>query len=249
MNQYRSSFLSSIPPVVKNLLIINTLFWLATITLSQINGTDLVELLGLHYWKSDDFNLIQLVSCMFMHADFSHLFFNMFAVFMFGAVLENTWGSKRFLIYYMVTGVGASLIQLLVIFIRIRYLSAELPPEAVEMIYKGGKAVLLQGKNYIDENMASINLLVNIPMIGASGAVFGILLAFGMLFPNSLIYVMFAIPIKAKYLVMGYGLLELYLGVMNQAGDNVAHFAHLGGMLFGYLFIKKWGRWKFNGNN
>jgi membrane associated rhomboid family serine protease len=235
--------------VVKNLLIINTLFWLATITLSQINGTDLVELLGLHYWKSDDFNLIQLVSCMFMHADFSHLFFNMFAVFMFGAVLENTWGSKRFLIYYMVTGVGASLIQLLVIFIRIRYLSAELPPEAVEMIYKGGKAVLLQGKNYIDENMASINLLVNIPMIGASGAVFGILLAFGMLFPNSLIYVMFAIPIKAKYLVMGYGLLELYLGVMNQAGDNVAHFAHLGGMLFGYLFIKKWGRWKFNGNN
>jgi membrane associated rhomboid family serine protease len=249
MNQYRSSFLSSIPSVIKNLLIINTLLWLTTITLLRVGETNLVELLGLHYWKSDNFYPFQIITCMFMHVNFSHLFFNMFAVFMFGSAIENTWGSKKFLIYYMVTGIGASLVQLLVIFLRIQYVSADLSPEEIDMVYREGGTLFAQGMNYVDESMGTLNLLINVPMIGASGAVFGILLAFGMLFPNTPIYLMFAIPIKAKYLVIGYGLIELYLGVANQAGDNVAHFAHIGGMLFGYLFIKKWGRWNFNQDN
>jgi hypothetical protein len=140
---------------------------------------------------------------MFTHVEFNHLFFNMFALFMFGATLENYWGQKRYLTYYLVTGIGAGLIQILVL--------------------------LLQG------------VTSPIPTIGASGAVFGLLLAFGMLFPNTPLYLMFIpIPIKAKYMVLGYGLIELFFGVAGFRMDNVAHFAHLGGMLFGIVLILYW---------
>ena len=231
----------NIPPVVKNLLIINGLFFLATILLKN-QGIDLSNYLGLHYWESPGFYPHQLVTYMFMHssADFTHVLFNMFAVWMFGRVLEGTWGSKRFLIYYMVTGIGAGLIQMLVAYIRLMPLMSELPQQDINMIMTEGYDLIQSGKNWVGVG-GTINGLINGVTVGASGAVFGILLAFGMLFPNTELMLLFPpIPIKAKWFVIGYGVLELYSGFANNPTDNVAHFAHLGGMLFGFILIKMW---------
>ena len=231
----------NIPPVVKNLLIINGLFYLATILLKG-QGIDLASYLGLHYWESDGFQPYQLVTYMFMHSaqDFTHVLFNMFAVWMFGRVLEGVWGSKRFLIYYMVTGVGAGLIQMLVAYIRLMPLMAELPQEDINLIMTEGYDLIQSGKNWVGVG-GTINGLINGITVGASGAVFGILLAFGMLFPNTELMLLFPpIPIKAKWFVLGYGALELYSGFANNPTDNVAHFAHLGGMLFGFILIRMW---------
>lgn len=225
MNQNGGGFLDQIPVVTKNLIIINFLFWVASLALPRV-GIDLTALLGLHFPLAPDFNIIQLVSYMFMHSGFSHIFFNMFAVYMFGRVLENVWGPKRFLIFYMVTGVGAGIIQELTWLYDFR----DVISAPQEMINIGGGRILTKPEFY--------DLFVT---VGASGAVFGILLAFGMLFPNVPLYLMFIpIPIKAKYFVIFYGLAELTMGVANFSGDSVAHFAHLGGMLFGYVLIKYW---------
>ena len=225
MNQNGGGFLDQIPVVTKNLIIINSLFWVASLALPRV-GIDLTALLGLHFPLAPDFNIIQLVSYMFMHAGFSHIFFNMFAVYMFGRVLENVWGPKRFLIFYMVTGIGAGIIQELTWLYDFR----DVISAPQEMINIGGGRILTKPEFY--------DLFVT---VGASGAVFGILLAFGMLFPNVPLYIMFIpIPIKAKYFVIFYGLAELTMGVANFSGDSVAHFAHLGGMLFGYVLIKYW---------
>ncbi len=228
-----------LPPVVKNLLIINVIFFLATLGFER-SGTDLTDIFGLHYFASENFQVYQLVSYMFMHGSFWHLFFNMFALWMFGNLLENTMGSQKFLSYYMVTGIGAGLIQMLVYYFRINAVEAQLTSEQIAEVYQNGLSALELGKNYIDARMGTLNLLLNISTVGASGSVFGILLAFGMLFPNQLIYVYFAIPVKAKYFVIIYGVLELYMGISNRAGDNVAHFAHLGGMLFGFVMLMYW---------
>lgn len=238
-----SGFLGSIPPVTRNLIIINLLVWLATIALPKGISESMYSFLGLHYFTSKDFNPAQLVTYMFMHGSLSHVFFNMFAVFMFGRTLEVFWGKKRFLIFYFVTGIGAALIQELVTGIRIYQVAAQLPPEAMDVVKTEGLQLLKQipAKNYSDQLLGNLNLLVNSVTVGASGAVFGILLAFGMLFPNAEIFVMFIpIPIKAKYFVIAYGVLELFMGIANYSGDNVAHFAHLGGMLFGFFLIKYW---------
>ena len=152
---------------------------------------------------------------MFMHGNFSHLFFNMFALWMFGYALENYWGSKRFLVYYLITGVGAALIQTGVLALEIRGMTQGLPPFAAQ--------------HYINQ----------IVTVGASGAVYGILLAFGMCFPNVPIFLYFFFPIKAKWFVIIYGVIELFAGIGGTA-DGVAHFAHLGGMIFGLLLILYW---------
>ncbi len=229
----------NIPPVVKNLLIINGLFFLATLLL-QNQGIDLAKYLGLHYWKSPGFYPHQLITYMFMHGGFTHILFNMFAVFMFGRVLEGVWGQKRFLIFYMVTGIGAGLIQMLVAYIRLMPLMAELPQEDINLIMTEGYDLIQSGKNWVGLG-GTINGLINGVTVGASGAVFGILLAFGMLFPNTELMLLFPpIPIKAKWFVIGYGAIELYSGFANNPTDNVAHFAHLGGMLFGFILIKIW---------
>lgn len=227
MNQQSSGFMGNIPPVTKNIIIINVLFWLATIVLAK-TGVNLTSWLGLHFPGAEDFYAFQIVTYMFMHdtSSFTHLFFNMFAVFMFGRILENVWGPKRFLLFYMVTGIGAGLMQELVWFFDL-------------------KEVVFASQSMVDIGQASpvskaqfLNFFVT---VGASGAVFGILLAFGMLFPEAPLYLMFLpIPIKAKYFVVMYGLIELFMGVSNFGGDNVAHFAHLGGMLFGFFLIKYW---------
>ncbi len=225
------------PPVVLNLIIINTLFLLITVLFQE--KINMYKLMGLFYFTSENFRSWQLVSYMFMHGDFYHLLFNMFALWMFGSLLENVWGPKRFLTFYMVTGIGAGLVQLLVAFLRIQSAEAVLSPEQVQEVYNNGAALWQQGQTYANEAMSSMHRVLNTPTVGASGAVFGILLAFGMLFPNTMIYVFFAIPIKAKYFVMIYGAAELYFGVTGTS-DGIAHFAHLGGMVFGYFMIRYW---------
>ena len=236
---YRPSSFRHLPEVVKNLLIINGLFFLATITLDSM-GFDMYLFFGLHQFQSPDFMPHQLITHLFMHGNFTHLFFNMFALWMFGKVLENVWGGKRFLIYYMITGLGAAAIHLGVSQYEIMSLQAQISSNDLNTILNEGGNILTGGQNYTNPIMGKLNLLIHTPTVGASGAVFGVLLAFGMLFPNALLYIYLAIPIKAKYFVILYGLLELYAGISNNPADNVAHFAHLGGMIFGFLLIKYW---------
>jgi membrane associated rhomboid family serine protease len=242
--QYSPRGFNVLPPVVKNLLIINGLVFLAQLTAVHQFNLDLSDYLGLHYWGSSKFNPAQLVTYMFLHStrDFYHIIFNMFALWMFGNTLENVWGGKRFLTYYMVTGVGAAVVQMLVIGLRIHAVKSGLSPDAIYDVYEHGLQILSQNQNYTDVGKGTLNLLLNTSTIGASGAVFGILLAFGMMFPNSLIYLYFFFPIKAKWFVIGYGAMELYFGIRNSAGDNIAHFAHLGGMIFGFFLIKYWNK-------
>jgi membrane associated rhomboid family serine protease len=248
MSGFRSSsgFMSSVPVVTKNLIFINAILWAATFVLRRF-GIHLENILGLHYFASDSFNLSQILTYGFMHDPLNpaHVFFNMFGVFMFGRVLEQVWGPKRFLLFYIVTGIGAALMQELTWYIEMRPLIEaannfgttanmtpffkylQLPADAVFSMEQ-----VVQAKQVIFNSLNTI---------GASGSVFGILLGFGMLFPNAPLFLMFIpIPIKAKYMVIGYGLIELFAGVANFSGDNVAHFAHLGGMVFGYFLIIYW---------
>ncbi len=238
MQQFRPGGFRILPPVVKNLLIINGLFFLGTIATSSMFNLD--DYLGLHYPVSELFKPHQLVTYMFMHGGFGHIIFNMFALWMFGNALENIWGPKRFLLYYMATGIGAGVLQLLVMYIQASNVEAKLDHETIAMVREQGLQIIRQGQNYSDPFLGKLNAIYNSTTVGASGAVFGLLLGFGMLFPNSIIYLYFAIPIKAKYFVIGYGALELMMGFRNSPSDNVAHFAHLGGMLFGYFLIMYW---------
>ena len=220
--------MNAIPTVTKNLLIINVLAFLTTLV-AQTYGIDLERYLGLHFFLASDFNVAQLVTYMFMHGGFTHLFFNMFAVWMFGRILEQVWGPKKFLFYYLVCGIGAGFIQEAVQFIQY---------ETVLAAYDNVTAIVSM-QDYL-------NMMTT---VGASGSVYGILLGFGMLFPNQQLFIFpLPIPIKAKYFVIGYALIELYSGLANNPGDNVAHFAHLGGMIFGLILILYWRR-KNKGNN
>ncbi len=240
MQQFAPTGFRVLPPVVKNLLIINGLFFLATFALKNSLGINLSEYLGLRYIESSDFKPYQFITYMFMHGSLNHIFFNMFALWMFGSAIENYWGYKRFLIYYFVTGIGAGVIQMLVYYFSVSQLKGSLSSEEIAMVINEGQNALSMGKNFINESMAQLNILMNLSTtVGASGAVFGLLLAFGMLFPNSEIYLYFLFPIKAKWFVIGYGALELYMGVSG-ASDGIAHFAHLGGMIFGILLILYW---------
>ena len=190
---YRPTSFSQLPLVVKNLLIVNILFFIAQKTFPYY----LEYYLALHSFNAEAFNFHQLITYGFLHGSLPHLMFNMLPLFMFGRVLENTWGSKRFLNYYLLTVIGAGIVQLIV----------------------GGFSIT----------------------IGASGAVFGLLAGFGILFPNTQLFLLFPpIPIKAKYFVIGYCLIELFLGGIAIQGDTIAHFAHLGGAIMGFLIIKYW---------
>lgn len=232
--------MNQIPPITKNLLIINVLMFFGTIVADSY-GIDLARYLGLHFVLSDHFNLAQLFTYMFMHGGFTHLFFNMFALWMFGRILEQVWGPKRFLTYYIVCGVGAGVIQELVVGIQYYLATSGMPAEAVDIVLREGANALMQGKNFVNGEMASLNFIVNGLTVGASGAIYGILLGFGLLFPNEKMFVFpLPFPIPAKYFVIGYAVIELLLGIANNPTDNVAHFAHLGGMIFGYILIMYW---------
>ena len=236
----RFNFMNPLPTVTKNLLIINVLMYLAALVAERY-GFDLGDYLGLHFILSDRFNAAQLFTYMFMHGGFLHVFFNMFAVWMFGRILEQVWGPKRFLTYYLVCGIGAGLIQEAVTGIHYYTLQAGLSPEAVEAVMDQGAQALRNYQNFVDPTMATLNLVLNSSTVGASGAVYGILLAFGMLFPNERMFIFpLPFPIKAKWFVIGYAVIELYAGLANNPADNVAHFAHLGGMIFGFFLIMYW---------
>ncbi|MFO7853260.1 MAG: rhomboid family intramembrane serine protease [Bacteroidota bacterium] len=239
MNTFGRGF-SGIPPVVKNLILINVVMLLATYTAAGVFNVDLNAALGLYYPKSEHFRPYQVITHMFMHGGLAHLFFNMFALFMFGRVLESVWGPKRFFIFYFVSGLGAALTHEAVIAIQYNKLINSISPDQLQLVMERGAEIFQSGRNFTDPDMGQLNMLLNIPTVGASGAVFGILLGFGVLFPNTRLMLLFPpIPIKAKWLVIAYGGLELYLAV-TQPGSNIAHAAHLGGMIFGYILIKIW---------
>ena len=228
-----------IPVVTKNLLAINIVMFFATVVAKE-NGIDLDGILGLHFFMSSDFYPFQLVTYMFMHGGGWHLFFNMFALYMFGRTLEYVWGPKRFLIYYIVAGIGAGLVQEAVGAVRYFPLVDAVDPQSLEVVMNEGAGILRQNMNYIAPKMAELNIALNSLTVGASGAIYAILLGFGMLFPNERMYVFpLPVPIKAKFFVIGYALIELYMGTVGVA-DSVAHFAHLGGMLFGFVMIMMW---------
>lgn len=272
MQLFRPGGFQILPPVVKNLIIINGLFFLATIATGSRFGFDLVDILGLHYFAAEKFSPYQFITYMFMHGGFMHIFFNMFALWMFGNALENIWGPKRFLIYYLITGIGAAITHYVVFYFQIspglEAINVFLNNPSTESLNLFLNSSHFKISSYEIQDTFNIfrseyNTLIhtnpskalqlsidfmtqykvdflNAPVVvGASGAVFGILLAFGMMFPNSIIYVYFAIPIKAKYFVMIYGAIELVSGVMDTQ-SNVAHFAHLGGMIFGYFILLYW---------
>ncbi len=239
MNGYGRGILD-LPPVVKNIIMINVIMILAYYAANSVFDIDLNSLLGLYFPKSEQFKPLQIVTHMFMHAGIWHIFFNMYALFIFGPVLENVWGPKRFFIFYMVCGLGAAFTHESVIFLQYNHLINSLSPENIHAVLTEGTTYFHQGKVFSDPDMQSLQLLLNTPTVGASGAIFGVLLAFGVLFPNTQLMLLIPpMPIKAKYLVIGYGALELYLAV-TQPGSNIAHAAHLGGMLFGYLLIRYW---------
>ena len=235
-----NSSLTGLPPVVKNIIILNVIMLLLTMAVKALWGTDLNAILGLYFPESDYFRSWQIVTHMFMHGGFMHLFFNMFALFMFGSVLERVWGPQRFLLYYLVTGVGAAFTHEFVQWLQYSKAMAALTPEQLQYVYDSGTELISSGRNFSDAAMGKLNMVINIPTVGASGAVFGVLLAFGVLFPNTQLMLLFPpIPIKAKYFVLGYGAIELYLAVTSP-GSNIAHAAHLGGMIFGYILIRYW---------
>jgi membrane associated rhomboid family serine protease len=240
--QYRPPNLYGIPPVVKNLVIINVLFFIATYALAN-RGIDLYYYLGLYSPLSGNFKTFQLITHMFMHVDFSHLGFNMLGLVFLGSSIEVLWGWKRFLGYYFFTGFGAALFYVLVKYLMIYRLSHQISVDEFNFILTNGTDLYNNSKNYVDTTYAQINTLINTCTVGASGAGFGILLAFGMLFPNTELMMFFVpFPIKAKYLVVGLAVLEIFLEFGKFKGDNVGHLAHLGGMLFGYILIKYWNK-------
>ncbi len=242
MNQYYSGRFGSTPPVTKNLIIINVVMLIGTFLFQRLN-VNLVGVLGMFYFQSPFFQPWQIVTHMFMHGGIAHIFFNMYALWIFGKTLESVWGSKRFLIYYLITGLGAAFFQQLVNYIQFAPDIASLKAAySVDRINHALLNEILQPGN----RFYTIGRELIRPTVGASGAVYGVLLAFGMLFPNTPLFIMFIpIPIKAKWLVIGFGVLELVLGI-TQSGGNIAHFAHLGGMIFGFILIKYWNRFTRN---
>jgi membrane associated rhomboid family serine protease len=252
-------------PVMKNLIGLNVLMFAGTALLAE--SFDMVRFFGLFYPESDFFRPHQVVSHMFMHGSLSHIFFNMFGLWMFGRILESVWGSRRFLVYYFVTGIGAAALHTFVNYLEISSFHEAIlafqnspSPELFDEIiakhapqfenqlaeFSGQWSLAPDNPGYL--SMAeeyfrqAITARINVPTVGASGAVFGVLLAFGMLFPNTQLMLLFPpIPIKAKYFVIIYGAVEFFLGITNTM-SNVAHFAHLGGMLFGFLLIKYWNK-------
>ncbi len=239
-----NSFLSNIPKVTLNLIIINFIVWLAMMILPDRIGIDFNQYCALHFFTSPDFNPIQIFTYMFMHSthDFTHILFNMFGLFMFGGLIERVLGPKRFLFFYISCGIGAALIQEGIYTIRYYNAIQGIDPQLLNYITTEGAKAIHKGMNFVEPTLANINSIINTPTVGASGCIFGILLAVAMIFPNLPMYIMFIpIPVKAKWVVLGYGLIELSQGLTG-INDGVAHFAHLGGMLIAFFILMYWKR-------
>jgi membrane associated rhomboid family serine protease len=276
LDQYSPTGFRVLPPVVKNIIIINILFFLATFGLGSALNLELTDILGLHYFASSKFEPYQFITYMFMHGGFSHIFFNMFALWMFGSVLENVWGPKKFIFFYFFAGIGAALTHYLIFYFQInpvvqhmdlfinnptlanlqqfvamhQFRISETSGDILPLFEQFEKSfsILQQDPTNPQALQVAVNFItdykeyyLNIPVvIGASGAIYGLLLAFGMLFPNSIIFLYF-FPMKAKWFVIIFGVFELGSGFFDTG--NVAHFAHLGGMAFGFLLMIYW-KWR-----
>lgn len=227
MSEFRPTGFNILPIVIKNLIIINALIFLAQSTFGPAGEMWLTNTFALHDVHSVYFRPHQLITHLFMHGSWGHIIMNMFVLWMFGSALENIWGAKRFLTFYIVCGLGAALLHLLVLYF-----------ENAPLVEAFRQLPFSEQEQYRYHERFPLNTAT----VGASGAVFGCLAAFGYLFPNSLIYVYFLVPIKAKWFVLLYAGAELWLGVRNSAGDNVAHWAHLGGALVGFLLVLYWNR-------
>ena len=252
-------------PAAKNILIINGIIFI----LSDFVGlrSYIIESFGMRYFHSENFQPYQILTYMWVHGGFGHLFSNMFSVLIFAPILEKVWGSKKFLIYYLATGIGAGILYSGINYyenysfeVKVKSYEQNPSPESFrKLVINNSSEYYNQLYDFIDSyeqnpsnsndnlSIAYANDLLkvksDVPMVGASGAVFGILLAFAMLFPNMELMLLFLpIPVKAKYLVLVYGIYELWSEINRMPGDNVAHFAHLGGMLIGYLILKYWKR-------
>jgi membrane associated rhomboid family serine protease len=275
MTDLRPGGIQRMPTIVKNIIIINVLMVIIQLVLWSSKGINLADYLGLHYWQSPLFRWWQPITHIFMHGTvysfnetLIHILFNMFGLWMFGSILENLWGPKRFLLFYMVCGLGAAFCHLIVLHIEFssfykNFIQFQNDPtldhyllfikqrglESVDQ-FNGIKNFWMSNPNCTNCGQESFKMIqgyymsmINEPTVGASGAVFGVLFAFGYLFPNVPLYIYFIpIPIKAKWVIGGYILLELYQGLRNSAGDNVAHFAHLGGVLFAFILLKIWNK-------
>lgn len=226
-----------IPEVVKNLLIINVLMYLASAVFGQMS-----DYLAMFPIMSEGFQPYQIVTHMFMH-DMSgiwHIAFNMFALWMFGRDVEYAMGAKKFLIFYFVAGLGAAFLHQVAGYIELQYAMASLTPEQITEVYNNGYDIMMGNKAYTNTDVQYFNAVLNTPAVGASGAIYGVLAAFGLLYPNRMIMLLIPpIPMKAKYFVIIMGALALYMGLTGTQG-GVAHFAHLGGAIFGYLMILYW---------
>lgn len=232
----KNAVMNNTPTITKNLIIINILCFFGAIVAEKY-GINLNDVLGLHYFESEKFRLYQLFTYMFMHSGFEHIFFNMFAVWMFGRILETVWGPQRFLLYYVLCGMGAGLVQEVTQYFEFMPYMADM---AQLSTYASEAIVPINGVSHTaGQWLAMYERVISVPTVGASGAVYAILMAFGMLFPNQEIFIFpLPMPIKAKWLIIGYFVIELGMGVMSN--DGVAHFAHLGGMIFGFLLIMYW---------
>lgn len=242
------SFFSNLPVVTRNLLIINIIVWAFMAITPASTSNKVMELGGLHYFTSHGFGVWQLFTYMFIHANFMHLFFNMWGLLMFGMLIENSLGSKRFLFYYISCGLGAALIQMGVYAYMINQVASGMDHQEYSYVMQYGWEVLRNGQNFVIPSMGELNALVNGVTVGASGAIFGILIAVAMLYPDLRMYIMFIpVPVKAKWMVLGYGLIELLQGATG-ANSSVAHFAHLGGLVVGFIILWYWKyRYKRNG--
>jgi membrane associated rhomboid family serine protease len=273
-NQYSPGPFAGLPVVTKNIIIINVLFYLLTVALQSTQNFDLTKYLGLHYPNAPDFKPHQFITYIFMHGGFSHILFNMLGVYIFGQVLEQVWGPKRYLIFYILTGLGAALAQYVVIYFTtgpfvdaIELVQNNLTKDSIKNLLNtpefqhhvsfdfinnyddfvqqynnashenSPRALSLASQFLLDFKNQYLNSQV---VVGASGSLFGLLGGFGMLFPNRELYLYFFIPIKAKWLVILYGGFEIFSGLQNNPTDNVAHFAHIGGLLVGIALVLFW---------
>lgn len=270
MNEFRPSRFEVLPVIIKNLVIINSLCFIAQITVGERFNLPINDLFALHAWKSPLFKPWQLVTHLFLHQDWWHIFGNMFALWMFGSVLENLWTAPRFTMFYLSCGLGAALLHLLFLNYEIGLLtteylnivalhgannSGEVPAmlsfiKTHDIKFSGDIVSYLKAN---PEDHASAGKLLeflseyykmhlNTPTIGASGAVFGVLAAFVYLFPNTYLYLYFFIPVKAKWAGLAYFSYELFLAIQNSAGDNIARWAHVGGAIVGLLIVFTWNK-------
>lgn len=232
MNQFERMF-RGMPPVTKNLVIINFIIWIAMAIFPQIDH-NVMRYCALHFYQATDFNVVQLFTYMFVHGGFMHILFNMLTLFMFGITLEYVMGSRRFLIFYIVCGVGAALIQEAVWAVTLPDMVVDGLARLNSMTPDEIRALMARDPSIMADNLNFFST------VGASGAIYGVLLAFAMLFPNRPLYFMFLpVPVKAKWMVLIWGGMEILLGI-SAASDGVAHFAHLGGMIFGFMLIAYW---------